>query len=82
MFSTLLPKLISLTSMVGETIIVLHNVNMGFIVKSDNTPLTQADKISHNLITEALTKITPNVPILSEESENIPFSIRKNWDSY
>ena len=55
---------------------------MGFIVKSDNTPLTQADKISHNLITEALKKITPNVPILSEESENIPFAIRKDWDSY
>ena len=82
MFPTLLPKLISLTSMVGETIMVLHNVNMGFIVKSDNTPLTQADKISHNLITEALKKITPNVPILSEESENIPFSIRKDWGSY
>ena len=82
MFSKLLPKLISLTSKVGKTIMTLHNKNMGFIVKSDSTPLTQADKISHNLITEALKKITPNVPILSEESENIPFSIRKDWDSY
>jgi len=63
MFSTLLPKLISLTSKVGESIISLHNENMGFILKSDSTPLTQADKISHSLITEALTKITPNVPI-------------------
>ena len=82
MFSTLLPKLISLTSKVGKTIMTLHNENIGFIVKSDNTPLTQADKISHSLITETLKKITPNVPILSEESENIPFSIRKDWDSY
>jgi 3'(2'), 5'-bisphosphate nucleotidase len=82
MFSKLLPKLISLTSKVGETIMTLHNKNMSFIVKSDSTPLTQADKISHNLITEALKKITPNVPILSEESENIPFSIRKDWGSY
>ena len=82
MFSILLPKLISLTSKVGKTIMTLHNENIGFIVKSDNTPLTQADKISHSLITEALKEITPNAPILSEESKKIPFSIRKNWDGY
>ena len=66
MFSKLLPKLISLTSKVGETIMTLHNENMGFIVKSDSTPLTQADKISHNLITETLKKNNPGIPILSE----------------
>ena len=82
MFSTLLPKLISLTSEAGETIIALHNDNMSFIVKSDKTPLTQADKISHNLITKTLKKITPGIPILSEESKKIPFSIRRNWDAY
>jgi len=82
MFSTLLPKLISLTSEAGETIMALHNENMDFIVKSDNTPLTKADKISHNLITETLKKIIPNVPILSEESKKIPFSVRKDWDTY
>jgi 3'(2'), 5'-bisphosphate nucleotidase len=82
MFSTLLPKLISLTSMVGETIMALHKENMDFIVKPDNTPLTQADKISHNLITETLKKINPGIPILSEESKNIPFSVRKNWNAY
>ena len=82
MFSRLLPELISLTSMAGETIMSLHKEKMDFTVKSDSTPLTQADTISNNLIIEALKKITPNVPILSEESENIPFSIRKDWGSY
>ena len=82
MFSRLLPKLISLTSKVGDTIMSLHKENMDFIVKSDSTYLTQADKISHNLITEALKKITPNVPILSEESKKIPFSVRKDWNTY
>ena len=82
MFSTLLPKLISLTSEAGETIMTLHNDNMSFIVKSDKTPLTQADKISHNLITKTLKKITPGVPILAEESKKIPFSVRRNWDAY
>jgi len=82
MFSSLLPKLISLTYEAGEAIMALHNDNIGFIVKSDNTPLTQADKISHNLITGTLKKITPDVPILSEESKNIPLSVRKDWNAY
>ena len=79
MFSTLLPKLISLTSMVGETIMALHKDNMGFIVKSDNTPLTQADKISHNLITETLKKITPGVPILSDNWNQYLYMLQ-NWE--
>ena len=82
MLSALLPKLISLTYETGEAIMALHNDNMGFIVKSDNTPLTQADKISNNLITGTLKKITPDVPILSEESKNIPLSVRKDWNAY
>ena len=68
--------------MVGDTIMSLHKENMDFIVKSDSTPFTEADQISHNLITEALKKITPNVPILSEESKKIPFSVRKDWNTY
>ena len=82
MFSTLLPKLISLTSEAGENIMDIHYDNIDFILKSDNTPVTQADKISHNLITETLKKITPSIPILSEESKNIPFSARKDWNAY
>ena len=63
MFSALLPKLISLTSVTGETIMSLQNESTDFTVKSDSTPLTQADNASHNLITDALENITPGIPI-------------------
>jgi 3'(2'), 5'-bisphosphate nucleotidase len=82
MFSALLPKLISLTSLTGETIMSLQNKSTDFIVKSDSTPLTRADNASHTLITDTLEKITPDIPILSEESEETPFSVRKNWQKY
>jgi 3'(2'), 5'-bisphosphate nucleotidase len=82
MFSALLPKLISLTSVTGETIMSLQNKSSGFIVKSDSTPLTQADNTSHNLITDALEKITPDIPILSEESKETSFSVREKWQKY
>jgi len=37
-------------------------------LKADNSPLTLADRASHDLITAALADLTPDVPIVSEES--------------
>jgi len=82
MFSALLPSLIELTSQVGERIMVLHREKLTITVKSDNTPLTIADEMAHKLISEKLEKLTPGIPILSEESQEIPFAIRKDWSEY
>ena len=82
MDSKLLPELISLTFEAGETIMALHKKPTNFSIKSDNTPVTEADKASHQLISKALEKLTPNIPILSEESSEIPFSVRKKWKEY
>jgi 3'(2'), 5'-bisphosphate nucleotidase len=45
--------------------------------KSDDSPLTIADRSAHNVIAEAL-KIT-GIPLLSEEGKHNPFEERKNW---
>ena len=50
------------------------NVDM----KSDDSPLTDADRKAHQIIVKAL-KTTP-VPILSEEGRNIPYHERKGWE--
>ncbi|MCG6879500.1 MAG: 3'(2'),5'-bisphosphate nucleotidase CysQ [Deltaproteobacteria bacterium] len=50
------------------------NVDM----KMDDSPLTDADRKSHQVIVDAL-KTTP-VPILSEEGRDIPYHERKKWD--
>ena len=49
-----------------------------FSIKSDNTPVTQADAEANELIINTLKKLTPKTPIVSEESSNIPFSVRKS----
>jgi len=46
-------------------------------LKSDNSPLTLADKASHEMITEALS-VTP-FPVLSEEGKEIPYKERAKW---
>ena len=51
------------------------NVDM----KSDDSPLTDADRKAHQIIVDAL-KFTP-VPILSEEGRHIPYDERKGWRS-
>jgi len=48
--------------------------------KSDNSPLTIADKASHNIIKQLLKQT--GLPILSEEGRNISFEERKDWKSF
>ena len=53
----------------------------GFTVqhKDDHSPLTQADLESQRIILEALTRLTPDVPVLSEESAHAPWIERQHW---
>ena len=51
-------------------------------LKSDSSPLTKADLASHNLIVNRLRELTPDIPILSEESTNIAWQERKSWQEY
>ena len=47
-------------------------------MKSDNSPLTIADKKAHTIISGHLEKT--GIPILSEEGRNIPYEERKKWE--
>ena len=59
---------------------VYHSADFKIEEKADKSPLTLADKRSHDTIVQDLAKF--NIPILSEEGKNIPFGKRKNWDAY
>ncbi len=82
MFDLLTPKLIQLTTEVGETIMSFYNSDINVEMKDDETPLTIADETAHKLIEKGLTEITPNTPILSEESDAISFHERSKWSEY
>ncbi len=47
--------------------------------KSDQSPLTIADKKSNDVINAALSKHFPDIPIISEENREIAFNERKDW---
>jgi 3'(2'), 5'-bisphosphate nucleotidase len=47
--------------------------------KDDRSPLTEADMASHRCLVAALGELTPDVPILSEESAETEFDRRRQW---
>ena len=51
-------------------------------LKEDISPVTLADLAAHRVILAGLQELTPLLPILSEESEAIPYSDRRNWNPY
>jgi 3'(2'), 5'-bisphosphate nucleotidase len=50
--------------------------------KKDTTPLTLADKQSNEIICKRLKKLAPDIPVISEENSEIPFSERKFFEYY
>ena len=47
--------------------------------KDDNSPLTLADLESQRVIIEGLKRLTPEIPVLSEESAAAPWAERQTW---
>lgn len=48
--------------------------------KDDKSPLTAADLAAHRCIVAGLQELTPDIPILSEESaEQVPTATRRSW---
>ena len=65
----------------GKEILAIYNTDdFDVDFKSDESPLTKADKKGHEVIVSFLEKT--NLPILSEEGTSIPFAERKNWKQY
>lgn len=77
-----LDTLLDLTRQAGEAILKIYNTEFEIETKQDNSPLTAADLAAHNLIVSSLEKLTPEIPVLSEESAKIPFETRNSWRRY
>ena len=79
---TLTQQVIEVAKEASDRILAIYNTEFDVTSKEDNTPLTEADMAAHHAITDGLQQLTPQIPILSEESVNIPFDIRSQWNRY
>jgi 3'(2'), 5'-bisphosphate nucleotidase len=66
--------------MAGRAILEIYDQDFEVEYKEDQSPLTAADKASHDIIIRALAE-TP-YPVLSEESVSIAYKDRKDWETY
>ena len=66
----------------GAEIMKIYAEGFEIEEKKDHSPLTTADLASHTIIIDELSKLTPDIPILSEESASISFSERSSWKNY
>lgn len=80
MKSNLLVAINAALSAGNEILKVYNTEDFEIKIKSDNSPLTIADKKAHKIIVDHLSN--SNIPILSEEGKNIMFEERSKWDIY
>lgn len=66
----------------GAAILEVYRQDFSVETKDDNSPLTAADMASHRIIVAGLQALTPAVPVLSEESSDIPWNERRAWSRY
>jgi len=51
-------------------------------MKADESPVTSADIAANNTIIDCLKTLTPDIPIISEETSAAELAQRKNWSRY
>jgi 3'(2'), 5'-bisphosphate nucleotidase len=73
-------SLMPIVERAGAAIMRIYDAGFTVQHKDDNSPLTSADLESQRVIVEGLKCLTPDIPILSEESAAAPWDKRQNWN--
>jgi len=74
--------LVSIVEDAGSAILEVYDSNFEVQTKGDESPLTQADLAAHQVIVRGLQALSPQLPIISEESTPPDFGVRSSWQRY
>jgi len=66
----------------GIAIMEIYKKDFTVEYKNDKSPLTEADLKANEIICNSLRKMYPNIPIVSEEENQVDYEERKNWNYY
>ena len=79
-----LEPLSALIRQAGQLIVEVYESSEPLQVdqKSDASPVTLADKLSHDCLVKGLKGLTPDIPVLSEEQQMPDFEERRQWQRY
>ncbi|HSH43332.1 MAG TPA: 3'(2'),5'-bisphosphate nucleotidase CysQ [Arenicellales bacterium] len=71
-----------ITAEAGKAIMEVYSNLDEVQTKSDGSPVTEADHRAHHVIVDGLRALTPGIPILSEESAQVPYAERAHWPQF
>lgn len=66
----------------GEAILDVYATDFEHSLKADRSPLTEADKRSQSILFDGIRAVAPDIPIISEEAEQVEYAVRKDWEHY
>jgi 3'(2'), 5'-bisphosphate nucleotidase len=74
--------LCGIARLAGQEILRVAETAFQVDTKSDDSPVTQADRASDAVIRQALTGLYPDIPVLSEESGQTAYPERRAWTRF
>ena len=81
--SALTDSLRELCRKAGDAILAVYDSSeISVTQKPDNSPVTEADRKAHRIITDGLEQIARDIPVISEEGSIPSFSERSSWHRY
>lgn len=66
----------------GAAILEVYGTEFSVDTKEDASPLTEADRRSNEVILEGLSRLHPDIPVISEETRTLPYEERRDWDRF
>lgn len=81
-YKALVEPVIAMAKAAGDAILEVYATDFDVHNKEDESPLTQADLASHRCISSGLASLTPDIPVISEESGLPEFATRQSWTRY
>ena len=79
----MIQELVTIVKNAGDIILKVYNdSDFGVEIKDDNSPLTKADTLASDYICDKLKELYPNIPIICEETGDVPYKIRKDWTTF
>ncbi|MCE2406569.1 MAG: 3'(2'),5'-bisphosphate nucleotidase CysQ [Pseudomonadales bacterium] len=80
--STLKSDLIQIIQEARVAILDVYDSPFDVDRKTDDTPITEADRRAHDVIVSRLSRLDSKIPIVSEESNLAAYEERRTWDQY
>ena len=65
---SLIEPMVALAEDAGRAILEVYSTDFDVQSKVDESPLTQADLAAHRCIAAGLERLTPGIPVISEEA--------------